>query len=148
MDFGKVFLIRTDVARRVGGFSNQYSFGNLYDLRLKLAGKNDLVLVANRSNGAPYSVEEFEKELDAQVIQENHSFIILKENIYPFHLHPLYPDIQKLEYRLPHFHYLFNESDRIPQPWPGQITQHFRLSKFRDSRYGVGKGQEKNLPEQ
>jgi uncharacterized protein YprB with RNaseH-like and TPR domain len=55
-------------------------------------------------------IEEFEQELNAEVIQENNSFIILKENIYPFHLHPLYPVIQKLEYRLPHFHYLFNEN--------------------------------------
>ncbi len=54
-------------------------------------------------------IEQFEQELDAQVIQENNSFIVLKENIYPFHLHPLYPDIRKLEYRLPHLHYLFNE---------------------------------------
>jgi len=54
-------------------------------------------------------IKDFEQELDARIIKENNSFIILKENIYPFHLHALYPDIQKLEYCLPNFHHLFNE---------------------------------------
>ncbi|UCF64031.1 MAG: hypothetical protein JSW33_15945, partial [bacterium] len=38
---------------------------------------------------------EFQHELGAQILQENHSFIILKENIYPLHLHPLYNEIKK-----------------------------------------------------
>lgn len=54
-------------------------------------------------------IEDFEQELDARIIKEKNSFIILKENLYPFHLHALYSDMQKLEYCLPNFHYLFNE---------------------------------------
>ncbi|MBN2366323.1 MAG: hypothetical protein EH225_10270, partial [Calditrichaeota bacterium] len=35
-------------------------------------------------------MSDFEKEIGARIIREKNSFIILKENIFPFHQHPLH----------------------------------------------------------
>ena len=61
MDFGRVFVIKTEAARYCGGFSSQYQNGYLYDFRLKISVENELVLITNRYSGVPYLVEDLSK---------------------------------------------------------------------------------------
>ena len=61
MDFGNVFVIDTAMAREVGGFSSIFPRGYLYDFRLKIATDHDFLLISNRFQGVPYSVEDLGK---------------------------------------------------------------------------------------
>ena len=61
MDFGKVFVIKCEADKKVGGFSFQYENGYLYDLRLKISAEHKLVLISNRYQGVPYLVEDLGK---------------------------------------------------------------------------------------
>ncbi|HHM24452.1 MAG TPA: glycosyltransferase family 2 protein, partial [Bacteroidetes bacterium] len=62
MDFGRVFFVRTQAARQVGGFSAEYPHGYLYDFRLRMSEKFDLRLISNRYSGALYEVADRGKE--------------------------------------------------------------------------------------
>jgi len=61
MDFGRVFVVKTEAAKKVNGFSSQYKHGYLYDFRLNISVDHDLKLISNRYNGVPYLVEDLGK---------------------------------------------------------------------------------------
>jgi len=62
MDFGRVFFVRTEAARKIGGFSTQYRHGLLYDFRLRMSEHYALRLISNRYRGSLYTVEDRGKE--------------------------------------------------------------------------------------
>lgn len=51
-------------------------------------------------------VAEFQRELDAKIISEGNSFIILKENTYPIYSHQDFQDVQENGFVLPNLHHL------------------------------------------
>lgn len=55
-DYGKVFFIRNEALLNTGGISTKIKFNALYDLRLKIATKYELVHIANRYAGSLYQV--------------------------------------------------------------------------------------------
>ena len=60
-NYGKVFFVRKSYLDKVGGFDESLKYNYLYDVRLKLSEVSKIVHIANRFDGALYSVET-EKE--------------------------------------------------------------------------------------
>ena len=56
LDLGRVWLIRAEVLRAAGGINGEYRGADLYDLRLRLAARSELVHVGNRTAGSLYAV--------------------------------------------------------------------------------------------
>ena len=55
-DYGKVFFIRDEALQKTGGISIEIKYNALYDLRLKIATKYELIHIANRYAGSLYRV--------------------------------------------------------------------------------------------
>ena len=55
-DYGKAFFIRQRALQKAGGISTNIKFNTLYDLRLKLSEKYELIHIANRYAGSLYRV--------------------------------------------------------------------------------------------
>jgi len=55
-DYGKAFLFSKAALKTVGGFDESLKFKQLYDIRLKLSEKFDLVHIANKINGSLYQI--------------------------------------------------------------------------------------------
>jgi glycosyltransferase involved in cell wall biosynthesis len=55
-DYGKVFFFRKDALKAVGGFDENLEYKTLYDIRLKLSEKYELVHIANKSEGSLYQI--------------------------------------------------------------------------------------------
>jgi glycosyltransferase involved in cell wall biosynthesis len=55
-DYGPVLLFNQSVLKKCGGFDNNFQFNTLYDIRLKVSERSELVHVANRYNGSLYRV--------------------------------------------------------------------------------------------
>ena len=62
MDYGKVFFIPKSAINKIGGFDNSIKYNVLYDLRLKLSEKYQLIRIANRYSGTFYQVESAGKK--------------------------------------------------------------------------------------
>ncbi len=56
VDFGQVIMCPTAVPREIGGFDEQYSAADLYDLRLRISEEYRIAHIANRYAGSLYSV--------------------------------------------------------------------------------------------
>jgi hypothetical protein len=56
VDFGYVLLCSKKAISKVGGFDETYRAAELYDMRLKLSEKFDIKLIANKREGALYTV--------------------------------------------------------------------------------------------
>ena len=55
-DYGKVFFFPKAALDAIGGFDAKVKYNHLYDVRLRLSGKFQLVHIANRYAGSLYSV--------------------------------------------------------------------------------------------
>jgi len=55
VDFGRAICYSKKVLESVGKLTEKYNVADLYDLRLKVSEKYDLVLISNRYNGSLYS---------------------------------------------------------------------------------------------
>ncbi len=55
-DYGKVFFYTKEALQKVGWMSEEVQFNSLYDLRLKISEKFDLLHIANRYAGSLYQV--------------------------------------------------------------------------------------------
>jgi len=62
MDYGKVFFIPKSALNKIGGFDNSVKYNVLYDLRLKISEKYQLIRIANRYSGSFYQVESAGKK--------------------------------------------------------------------------------------
>ncbi len=62
LDMGRVFFVRTEAAKKAGGFSTRYRHGYFYDFRLRLSEQFELRLISNRYRGFLYTVEDRGKE--------------------------------------------------------------------------------------
>ena len=58
LDLGRVWLLNADVLRAAGGVNVEYRHAELYDLRLRLAARAELVHVGNRTAGSLYRVKD------------------------------------------------------------------------------------------
>lgn len=56
-DFGKVFCFKKHALESIGFADESLKFNTLYDLRLKLSQKHELVHIANKYSGSLYTVE-------------------------------------------------------------------------------------------
>jgi glycosyltransferase involved in cell wall biosynthesis len=56
VDFGSAILFRTGALRDIGGFHEQYTAADLYDVRLRISEKYRVAHIANRFAGSLYSV--------------------------------------------------------------------------------------------
>ncbi len=56
VDFGNAILFRTDVLRKIGGFNQEYTAADLYDVRLRVSEQHGVAHIANRFAGSLYSV--------------------------------------------------------------------------------------------
>lgn len=56
VDFGPVILYPTALLRELGGFNERFTAAHLYDLRLRLTEKSGPLHIANRFDGALYTV--------------------------------------------------------------------------------------------
>ena len=64
LDLGRVWLVRADVLRAVGGINSEYRWADLYDLRLRLAARAELVHVGSRTAGSIYQVGDVPRTHD------------------------------------------------------------------------------------
>ncbi|NOX90524.1 MAG: glycosyltransferase [Calditrichaeota bacterium] len=55
-DFGRVFFLRKQAVEKSGNADASLKFNTLYDLRLRISEKSELVHIANRYNGSLYRV--------------------------------------------------------------------------------------------
>ncbi|WP_346860073.1 glycosyltransferase family A protein [uncultured Draconibacterium sp.] len=55
-DYGKVFFLTQQALNEIGGISEDIKFNALYDLRLKISEKSELLHIANRYSGSLYRV--------------------------------------------------------------------------------------------
>jgi len=55
-DYGPMRLFPTQVLREIGGFDESYATADLYDLRLRIGERHEVIHVANRRDGALYAV--------------------------------------------------------------------------------------------
>ena len=55
-DYGRVLVFNKFAVQKCGGFDENLKYNTLYDIRLKLAERTDLIHVANRYNGSLYRV--------------------------------------------------------------------------------------------
>lgn len=62
MDYGKVFFIPKSALDSIGGFDKSVKYNVLYDLRLKISEKYQLIRIANRYSGSYYQVESAGKK--------------------------------------------------------------------------------------
>lgn len=60
-DHGKVFFFRREAIESAGGFDDSVEFNCLYDLRLKVSEKFNLVRIASKQGGSFYTVAASEK---------------------------------------------------------------------------------------
>ena len=61
-DYGKVFFFRREFLEDAGAFDERLKFKHLYDIRLKLSEKYDLIRIANKYSGSFYQVLADKKE--------------------------------------------------------------------------------------
>ena len=55
-DYGKAFFFRREAIESAGGFDESVSFNYLYDMRLKISEKFNLIRIANKHSGSFYTV--------------------------------------------------------------------------------------------
>ncbi len=55
-DYGKVFFIRNEAILSVNGFDREVKYNSLYDLRLKISEKFNLLRISNKYSGSFYTV--------------------------------------------------------------------------------------------
>ena len=56
-DYGKVFCIRKSALLDCGGFDESLKYNSMYDLRLKLSERGELIRIANRYSGSLHTVK-------------------------------------------------------------------------------------------
>jgi len=57
VDFGRAICYQKKALESIGKLNEKYTAADLYDLRLKISEKYEIVLISNRYNGSLYSVE-------------------------------------------------------------------------------------------
>lgn len=62
MDYGKVFFMPKSALNSIGGFDKSVKYNVLYDLRLKISEKYQLIRISNRYGGSFYQVESAGKK--------------------------------------------------------------------------------------
>jgi len=55
-DYGKVFFVSAEAIKNSGALSSEIKFNVLYDLRLRISEKNELLHISNRYSGSMYQV--------------------------------------------------------------------------------------------
>ncbi len=56
-DYGRVFFINTKALLDIGGFDENLKHNTMYDMKLKLSEKHEVVHISNRYSGSLYSVQ-------------------------------------------------------------------------------------------
>jgi hypothetical protein len=86
-DLGKIFLIKKSVIRQCGEFNPELKYHTLYDLRLKISEKAELIHISNKHSGSIYRVVAERKKANVfDYLQSSREFQLEAEKVLSDHL--------------------------------------------------------------
>jgi glycosyltransferase involved in cell wall biosynthesis len=86
-DLGKVLFFRREAIEVAGAFDESVSFNCLYDLRLKISEKFNIIRIANKNSGSSYTVLASEKNINVfDYLLSGREIQIEAERVFTSHL--------------------------------------------------------------